>query len=117
MSSKTIFDAWLSSREHELMTGGESECSDSIGGSFSAWDGYISGRNIAINPGKRIVQSWRTTEFMDSDEDSRITIELSDNSQGCSLKLTHENIPDGQPDYKQGWHVHYFSPMKEYFQA
>ena len=117
VSSKIIYDAWLSSQEHEKMTGGGAECSDSVGGSFSAWDGYISGQNLSLEPGKKIVQTWRTTEFSQEDEDSTITIELIDSDSGCMLKLIHENIPEGQPDYKQGWVDHYFNPMKEYFQS
>ena len=117
VNAKIIYNAWLSSQEHENMTGGEAECSDSVGGSFSAWDGYISGENLTLDPGKRIVQSWRTSEFKESDEDSTITLELKDTANGCTIKLIHENIPEGQPDYKQGWVEHYFNPMKTYFQG
>ena len=114
-TAKNIYNSWLDSELHTLMTGGAAECSKETGGKFSAWDGYISGSNISLDPGKEIVQTWRTTEFADSDEDSKLTIQLKDFEQGCELTLIHENIPEGQHSYRQGWVDHYFNPMKAYF--
>jgi uncharacterized protein YndB with AHSA1/START domain len=73
-SPREVYEAWLSSRAHSEMTGGAAEMSDVIGAKVSAWDGYISGRNLDLVPAERIVQSWRTTEFRDEDADSIITI-------------------------------------------
>ena len=64
-SAQEIYDAWLDSLVHSEMTGGEATMSDEIGAEVSAWNGYISGRNLELVPGERIVQSWRTTEFTD----------------------------------------------------
>lgn len=115
VNSVTLFNAWLDSKEHTNMTGGEAECSSEVGGEFSTWDGYIFGRNLLLTRDKEIVQSWRTTEFQEEDEDSEITLKFEDIEGGCLLTLHHENIPEGQPDYEQGWVDHYFLPMKEYF--
>ena len=45
-SSKEIYSAWLSSEGHTKMTGGEAIITDKIGDHFTAWDGYIEGKNI-----------------------------------------------------------------------
>ena len=58
-----IYRAWLDSIAHSEMTGGEAIMSDEVGADVSAWDGYITGRNLELVPGERIVQSWRTAEF------------------------------------------------------
>ncbi len=110
-----VYEAWLNSEKHSSMTGGQAHCSDRIGESFSAWDGYISGRNEFLIENKEIIQSWRTTEFAESDEDSKLVIRLEEIAEGCLLSLEHSNIPDGQPDYELGWINHYFNPMKRYF--
>lgn len=99
------------------MTGGEAKCSDVVGDSFTAWDAYIEGKNLELFPSKKIVQSWRTSDFEEGQADSKITLFLTDNAEGCQLTLIHEDIPDGQPDYKKGWLDHYFTPMKEYFKS
>ena len=75
-SPEEIYQAWLDSLAHSEMTGGEASMSDQIGAEVSAWDGYISGRNIELIPSERIVQAWRTSEFEDEDEDSVITVIL-----------------------------------------
>ena len=115
VSAKEIYEAWLSSEKHTAMTGGDAKCSNEEGASFNAWDGYISGKNVRLNPNELIIQSWRTSEFSDSDEASQLTIMLYDTSIGCEIHLTHTDIPEGQSDYKKGWIEHYFEPMTEYF--
>ena len=42
------------------------------GAAFTAWDNYIWGRNLVLDPNRRIVQSWRTTQFHTDDPDSQI---------------------------------------------
>lgn len=54
------------------MTGGEAEISNKINEAFTAWDGYIEGTNVQLEPNKRIIQSWRTSEFDETDEDSQL---------------------------------------------
>ncbi len=115
-SAQEIYDAWLDSLAHSQMTGGEASTSDEIGAEFSAWDGYITGHNLELVPCERMVQSWRTTQFTDENEDSIITLTLEEVEDGTLLTLVHSNVPDGHTSYEQGgWQEHYFAPMKEYF--
>ena len=74
------------------------------------------GRNLELVPDRRIVQSWRTSEFAADDPDSTITIELTPLGAGTRLSLRHVGVPDGQTAYeKGGWRDNYFEPMKAYF--
>ncbi len=68
-SPEAVYEAWLSSAAHGAMTGAKTKASKRVGAAFSAWDGYIVGKNIELVPGKRIVQSWRTSEFGADDPD------------------------------------------------
>ena len=113
---KDVYDAWLDSRAHTAMTGGKATASTREGAAFTAWDGYISGRNIKLEPGRRIVQSWRTTQFTDADPDSQIEVLLEPAGKGTKLTLRHSNVPDRHNGYRDGgWQDHYFEPMKAYF--
>ncbi|MCI5057677.1 MAG: SRPBCC domain-containing protein [Flavobacteriales bacterium] len=112
---QTLYEAWLDGHKHSIMTGGTAECSAKIGEAFTAWDGYISGHNIELVENSKIVQAWRTSEFSEKDEDSRLMITLTPKGSGTEFLLEHENIPEGQTQYKQGWIDHYFEPMKYYF--
>ncbi len=111
-----IYQAWLDSIGHSEMTGGEATMSDQVGAEVSAWDGYISGRNLELVPGERIVQSWRTSEFGDEQEDSVVTVVLQDVAGVTLLTLEHSNVPDEQRSYEEGgWQSNYFEPMVAYF--
>jgi uncharacterized protein YndB with AHSA1/START domain len=115
-SAQEIYDAWLDSFTHSEMTRGEASMSDEVGADVSAWNGYITGHNLELIPGERIVQSWRTTQFTDEHEDSIITVTLEEVQGGTLLTLVHSNVPDGQTSYELGgWREHYFEPMMDYF--
>ena len=115
-SPETIYSAWLSSEEHSNMTGGAATVTNAVGGTFEAWDGYIEGKNLELEPSKRILQSWRTAEFADTDEDSLLEILLEAQETGTLLTIRHSNLPEHGMQYKQGWVDSYFIPMLEYFE-
>jgi uncharacterized protein YndB with AHSA1/START domain len=111
-----IYRTWLDSRGHSEMTGGEAAMSDQIGAEISAWGSYITGRNLELVPGERIVQSWRTSEFGDERQDSIITVVLTEAGDGTLLTLEHSNVPDDHRSYEEGgWQSNYFEPMVAYF--
>ncbi len=118
-SPQAIYDAWLSSSGHRGMTGGQpASTSAEEGAAFTAWNGYISGRNLALEPGRRIRQSWRTTKFAAADRDSEIEVLLEPTAGGTRLTLRHSNVPEGHTSYRDGgWQRSYFEPMKAYFAA
>ncbi len=111
-----IYNAWLSSEGHSGMTGSPAEVRTEIGGTFKAWDGYIWGETLEMEPYYRIVQAWQTSEFPDGSPASRVEILLEEAADGTKLTLKHTEIPDGQGEsYKQGWDDFYFTPMRVYF--
>lgn len=111
-----VYNAWLSSSEHTAFTGSEALIDAKADGNFSAWDGYITGKTLELEPFRRIVQSWRTTEFPEGSEDSRLEILLEETGGGTKITLNHSDIPDGQGgEYRSGWIDYYFEPMKRYF--
>ena len=63
VAASDIYDAWLDGRRHARMTGdGDGERLEQGRRRRSpSHDGYISGKNLELAPGKRIVQAWRTS--------------------------------------------------------
>ena len=115
-SPKAVFDAWLDSDEHSAMTQSPATASTEIAGIFTAHDGYINGINLEVKDGQRILQSWRTSQFDDTDPDSSVEVVLKETPTGTLLTLRHWNVPDDQTDgYQSGWQDFYFDPMLEYF--
>ncbi len=115
VSAERLFNAWLDSASHSEMTGGDAEINANIGSKFSAWGGYIEGSNLVIEPYERIIQSWRTTEFDESEEDSRIEIIFKESNGVTELTLIHTQLPEHGEQYKKGWQAHYFEPMQTFF--
>jgi activator of HSP90 ATPase len=115
---RTVYEAWLSGSGHSAMTGAPATASREVGGRFTAWDGYIEGKNLELKPEWCIVQSWRTTRFSESDPDSRLELCIHAKGDGSEVLLIHTEIPPGQASrYQSGWVEYYFEPMKRYFAA
>jgi uncharacterized protein YndB with AHSA1/START domain len=111
-----VYQAWMDSDEHGWMTGGEARIDPKVGGRYTAWDGYIEGSTLEMEPFRRIVQAWRTSEFPADAPDSRLEVHFEDTGGGTQITLIHTGIPDGQGEsYRQGWVDNYFVPMKAYF--
>ena len=115
---QTLFDDWLDSEKHAAFTGSPAVIDARTGGKFTAWDGYISGKTLEIEPPRRILQSWRTTEFAADDADSVLELLFEPIPAGTRLTLHHSQIPDGQAGmYREGWEEYYFDPMLEYYSS
>jgi len=111
-----VYAAFLDAEQHGAMTGGAMTSAED--GSFSAWNGYITGRTLQTEEGKRIVQAWRTAEFPADAPDSRLEIVLEPADGGTRVTFQHSEIPAGQGvNYQQGWVDHYLDPMRDWFTA
>ena len=115
-SPQSIYEAWLDSEEHSAFTGSSASVEGTVGGTMSAWDGYILGQFQELEPYSRIVQTWRTTEFPEGSLDSWLEVLIDPIEGGSRLTLQHTDIPDGQGEmYTEGWEEYYFEPMRDYF--
>ena len=114
-SPAAIFHAWLNSGEHSLMTGSPAQASPEVGAAFKAWDGYIQGKTLELDPPQRILQAWRTTEFAPDEPDSLLEVRLQAVPGGTRITVHHTNLPIHGEQYRAGWFEHYFTPMKKYF--
>ena len=79
------------------------------------YGGYATGENLELVKNKRIVQSWRASDFPKGHE-SRITITLARAGAGTRLTLTHSGVPTANAkDIAEGWRAFYWTPMKALF--
>lgn len=112
----TLYFAWLNSEQHSAMTGGTAKIDPTVGSKYSAWNGYITGKLVVLDLGRRIIMSWRTTDFPRDAADSRVEIHFEALGGGTRLTVLHTEIPEGQSDrYREGWNDKYFHPMRTYF--
>ena len=117
-SPQQVFDAWMSSEGHSAMTGGEAHLDARVGGAFDAWNGYIHGTTLVLEPPSRLVQTWRSANFADDAPDSQIEVTFLANGEGTLVTVRHSNVPDGDLGYENGgWQQSYLTPMQSYFAA
>jgi activator of HSP90 ATPase len=100
---------------HTRFTASDAQISRQVGGTFTAYDGYISGKNIELIPDRKIVQEWRAVDW-EPQQTSLITLEFSVVPEGTQLVFTHSGLPEGsEDDFAQGWIDNYWNPMRNMF--
>jgi len=93
------------------------EISREVGGAFSLFGGYISGRHVELMPHERIVQAWRTASWHPGAY-SIVKFELSEQGSGTKLVLDHAGFPDGLGQHlADGWKENYWEPLEKYLAA
>jgi uncharacterized protein YndB with AHSA1/START domain len=111
-----IYAAWLSSDEHTAFTGDKAVVEPYVGGKHSTFDGYAVGQTVELQPGRRIVQTWRAEDFPLGSPDSRVEVTLEETVGGTMLTILHTEIPSGQgSSYRDAWLKYYLEPLKGYF--
>jgi uncharacterized protein YndB with AHSA1/START domain len=114
---REVYEAYTDSRIHSKFTGSKATIAPKVGGRMIAWDGYITGRNLGLVKGKRIVQEWRTTEWPEGYPPSKLTITLRKSGSGTELVMVHSRVPKSQlKEYADGWREWYWDPLKAYFE-
>jgi activator of HSP90 ATPase len=108
-----VYEMLIDSRKHTRLTGEKAKISRAIGGRFTAYDGYISGVNLALTPDRQIVQSWRGSDWPEG-HFSKATFSLAEVRGGTRLTFRQSGVPEDQyEDIKEGWRDYYWKPMRE----
>ena len=112
-----LFNLYLDSRRHSAATGAKAVVSKKVGGKFSAFDGTITGKILAIVPNRMIVQSWRAKQWKKTDLDSILVLTFSKTKQGARIDLVHADVPEHDHDgVSQGWEKYYWTPWRAYLE-
>jgi uncharacterized protein YndB with AHSA1/START domain len=114
-SPATVYDLLADSKKHTAVTGRKASISRRIGGAFSASGNDVSGINVDLVPGHRIVQAWRHRRFPDGIY-SMAAVTLSPTADGgTELVLTHRGVPkDLIPETERAWREQYWSGIRAY---
>lgn len=113
---RDVYDALLDAQVHAAFTGAAATCERWVGGKFTAWDGYIFGRNLILESGQRIVQEWKTTEWPKGFPPSILEFILKPKGRKTEVRLTQLHVPPSQAkQYQKGWKDFYWNPLKRYF--
>jgi uncharacterized protein YndB with AHSA1/START domain len=110
-----VYRALMNAADHAQFTGEPAEIDAREGGAWSAYGGKISGRNIELVDGTRIVQTWRAGNWP-AGSHSIVKFELSADGTGTKLVLDHDALSDPQvPHIAGGWETMYWAKMRKFF--
>lgn len=117
VSPAEVYKALMDSKIHSAFTSSVCKIGKKEGSSYSAYDGYINGKNVKLIPGKKITQTWQAVDGVwPEGYYSEITFDLKAIKNGTELNFLHKGVPINQLDeFKKGWVEHYWEPMKDYF--
>ncbi len=116
VSPKQVYEAYVDPEKHSEFTGSEAKGKPVVGGKFTAWDEYIFGKFLELEPGKRVVQEWTSTDFPEDASPSRLELTFSAVPKGTEIVMVHSNVPkEIADDAAEGWVDFYWDPLKAYF--
>jgi len=111
-----IYEAFVNAKKHSAFTGSKATGEGKVGGKFTAWDGYISGKFLELDEGKKIVQEWITTEWPEGYPPSRFELTFREVKDGTEVLMVHSDVPAEQAgELEEGWNESYWKPLKTYF--
>ncbi len=110
-----VYSILMDAKHHAAFTESKVSITEQENEKFTAYDGYITGRNKQLIRGEKIVQSWHCTDFPDGHL-TEVTYLLKKNKAGgCDLEFTQTNVPtENYKQINQGWIDHYFHLMEAY---
>ena len=111
-----VYEALLDARQFTAFSGLPAKINREAGGTFSLFEGHITGRNVELVPDRRIVQAWRS----DWPEGvySIVKFELVPREAGTRVVLDHAGFTEDQWEgLSSGWQEHYWGPLHKYLNA
>jgi activator of HSP90 ATPase len=126
-SPQRIYQALISSQDFDMITrlsdaavlldaagAKPTSISTDVGGPFTLFGGYITGRNIEMLPNERLVQAWREGSWKPGDF-SIAAFHLTADGRKTRLDFDHRGFPDGNgASLARGWHSHYWEPLAKF---
>lgn len=112
-SPQKIYEMLMDSKKHQSLSGEKANISKKIGGQFMAWNGHITGFNLVLKSGRKIVQAWRATGWW-PEYYSVAIFDIQKVKSGSRLRFTQIGVPPNRySGHYRGWIEAYWTPMKE----
>jgi activator of HSP90 ATPase len=109
---------YLDPKIHQTITGAPVVIGDKRGAPFEAFDGSLTGSTIEVVRPTLIVQSWRSTQFKETDPDSTLILSFTPKGNEGRIDLIHLDVPDQDYDgVNEGWEKYYWVPWRSYLEG
>ncbi|MFH1207639.1 MAG: SRPBCC domain-containing protein [Patescibacteria group bacterium] len=113
-TTRQVYELWMDEKKHAEVTGGKATISRAVGGEFATFGGWATGKNIELNPDKKIIQTWRADDWP-AGHFSTLTVHLLPAPGGTKLLFTQTGVPiERAKSVAVGWKEYYWEPMKKF---
>ena len=110
-----VYGVLVNAELFEEVTGAPAQIDPKVGGAISLFGGMIEGKNLELNDGRLVKQSWRPKNWP-ADQSSEVRFELSEKNGVTTLTFQHSGFPAEHAEHlASGWVERYWNPMKSYF--
>ncbi len=115
-SPADLYAMYLDATAHAAFTGGGAAViSATPATDWSAFDGRIHGRILALAPGEQVVQSWRSFEWRDEEPDSVLVLRFAASGAGTRIDLAQVGVPERLYEtLDAGWPTRYWDSWRAY---
>ncbi len=118
-SPHDVYEALMDSEKHSQFTRAPANISREIGGSFTAYDGALSGTTLELVPDAKIIQSWRgSDEGWTPGHYSEVTFTFEELHGETKLTFVQTGVPEASyEDISQGWQTYYWPKLKAFLES
>ena len=112
-SPEKVFAALTDPDIIKTWSGAPAEMDAKAGTKFSMFGGHIVGSNLEVIPGRKLVQSWASSDW---DKPSTVTFTLRPSAEGTTVDLQHDGVPDSAlASISDGWNTSFLGQMQKMF--
>jgi activator of HSP90 ATPase len=113
-----LYAMYLDAPSHAAFTGGGTVAiAPVVGTEWSAFEGRIQGRILALTVARQIVQTWRSFEWEAAEPDAILVLRFSAVDRGTRVDLAHIGVPERLYDtLVSGWPLRYWQPWQAYLE-
>lgn len=113
-SPSVVFRALTDARWLRAWSGQSGRVPKRIGGAFSWFDGWATGRVLAYEEGKRLSVTWSINDWPEGTQASIVRMTLSGTSKRTTVRINHTGLPNARESasHKKGWEAYVFGPIK-----
>ncbi|MGE0173995.1 MAG: SRPBCC domain-containing protein [Oligoflexales bacterium] len=113
LSPERVYQLLTDSKLHTALTGQKAVINRHIGGKFSTCAGHVTGINVDLVPGKRVVQAWRTKDFPVGIFSMATFLLSPTRDGGTDLTLIHRGVPKELiPEIETDWRQSYWGKIR-----
>ncbi len=112
-----VYNAIMNSELHGKFTGSPAEIGEKPGDAYSAYDGYITGEILQLEPFHRIIKTWIAHEDgWPENHISVVNFEFNPIASGTEMIFIQTGVPaEKKESITQGWIDFYWEPMQDMF--